>query len=171
MVEIRRAIPNDAEKILDCLKIIGGETDNLTFGSEGVPMTVERERTYLESILSSEKQIYLVACNGGEIIGTASLSCSARPRLSHRGEISITVKRSMWGKHIGSQLMEKIIDFAKNTAKIEIISLEVRNDNSRAIALYKKFGFEKIGTFPALMKINGENIDCDIMVLDLKKSS
>lgn len=169
MIEIRRATPKDAEKILECLRIIGGETDNLTFGPEGVPMTVEREQAYLESILTSEKQIYLVACNDGEIVGTASLSCSARPRLSHRGEISITVRKAMWGKHIGSQLMEKIIDFAKNTAKLEMISLEVRSDNKRAIALYKKFGFEKVGVFPALMKINGKNADCDIMILDLTK--
>lgn len=95
MIEIRRATPKDAEKILECLRIIGGETDNLTFGSEGVPMTVEREQAYLESILTSEKQIYLVAYNDGEIVGTASLSCSARPRLSHRGEISITVRKAM----------------------------------------------------------------------------
>ena len=63
--------------------------------------------------------------------------------------------------------MEKIIDFAKNVAKTETISLEVRSDNERAIALYKKFGFETVGTFHGFMKINGEDVSCDIMRLAL----
>lgn len=73
----------------------------------------------------------------------------------------------MWGKHIGTRLMEEIIRFAKNIDGLEILSLEVRSDNARAIALYKKFGFETIGTFPGFMKINGQDISCDIMMLRL----
>ena len=63
--------------------------------------------------------------------------------------------------------IEEIIRFAENTAKVEMISLEVRSDNERAIALYKKFGFETVGTFPEFMKIHGENVSCDIMCLHL----
>lgn len=32
-IKIEKARPEDAEKILDYLKIIGKETDNLTFGA------------------------------------------------------------------------------------------------------------------------------------------
>lgn len=75
----------------------------------------------------------------------------------------------MWGNHIGTRFMEKIIDFAENTAGTEIISLEVRSDNERAIALYKRFGFEKVGTFSGYMKIDGIDISCDFMRLDLRE--
>ena len=81
--------------------------------------------------------------------------------------MSISVKKSMWGNHIGTLLMEKMLDFAKNTAKAEIISLEVRSDNESAISLYRKFGFETVGTFKGFMKIRGEYVDCDIMWLNL----
>ena len=37
---IERARPEDAAALLDYLKIIGGETDNLSFGPEGVPLSV-----------------------------------------------------------------------------------------------------------------------------------
>lgn len=167
MVEIRRAMPDDAEKILDYCKVIGGETDNLTFGSEGVSFTLEQEQEYLERIRHSERQIYLIAENDGEVVGTAVFESYGKARLAHRGEISISVKKSMWGNHIGTQLMEELIYFAKNTAHVEILSLEVRSDNERAIALYKKLGFEKIGTFPGFMKINGVYIDCHYMMLHL----
>lgn len=167
MTEIRRAAASDAENILEYCKAVGAESDNLTFGAEGVYVTPEKEREYLESIRHSDRQLYLVAVDNGEIVGTAVLSSFTKARLSHRAEISISVRRSLWGKHIGTRLMERIIDFAKNTAGTEIISLEVRSDNERAIALYKRFGFEKVGTFDGYMKINGEDVSCDIMRLSL----
>ena len=167
MVEIRKATAADAENILEYCRQIGGESDNLTFGSEGVPMTVEQEQAYLERIAHSDKQLYLVAVQDRAIVGTASFSGYAKDRLAHRGELSVSVKQAMWGQHIGTRLMEELIRFAKETAHMEILSLEVRSDNARAIALYKKFGFETIGTFKGFMKIGGRDIDCDIMRLCL----
>ena len=167
MLEIRRAISSDAEAILDYCKAVGAESDNLTFGAEGVSTTLQKEREYLESILHSDKQLYLVAVDNNEIVGTAVLSGFTKARLSHRAEISICVRRKMWGNHIGTRFMERLIDFAKNTAKLEVISLEVRSDNERAIGLYKRFGFEKIGTFEGFMKIDGRDVSCDFMRLAL----
>lgn len=162
-MEIRRARKEDAEKILDFCKIIGGETDNLTYGTEGVGFTIEQEESYLESIYTSDRNLYLVAIDDGEIVGSGTFSSYSRSRLSHRGEIALCVKKSMWGKHIGSQLMEKLLDFAKKNAKVELVSLEVRCDNVRAISLYEKFGFKKIGTFKGFLKIYNEYADCYMM--------
>jgi RimJ/RimL family protein N-acetyltransferase len=167
MIEIRKAVASDAKNILEYCKAVGAESDNLTFGEEGVSITLEKERDYLESILHSNKQLYLVAVDNNEIVGTAVFASFTKARLSHRAEISISVKKVMWGNHIGTRFMEQIIDFAKNTAGTEIISLEVRSDNERAIALYKRFGFEKIGTFNGFMKIYGTDVSCDIMRLSL----
>lgn len=165
MIEIKKATAQDAENILEYCKLVGGETDNLTFGSEGISISLEQEKEYLESILQSNNQLYLVAVKDGEVVGTSNFTTYAKTRLAHRGEIGITVKKSMWGKHIGTRLLEEIIRFVRECTNIEIISLEVRSDNTRAIALYKKFGFDKVGTFKGFMKINGSKIDCDIMQL------
>ena len=67
---------------------------------------------------------------------------------------------------MASTLTEYILDFAGKTG-VEQINLEVRSDNSRAIALYKKFGFRKLCTFPGFFKINGELVDFDFMNLDI----
>lgn len=74
----------------------------------------------------------------------------------------------MWGQGIATMLIQRLIDFAKNQAKVELISLEVRSDNVAAIHLYEKFGFQKYGTFPGFLKINGKWIDADCMVLSLR---
>ena len=167
MIEIRKSLPSDAEGILECCRRVGGETDNLTFGAEGIPFTVEQERAYLESILQSNNQLYLVAVVDGEIVGTGVYSGFSKPRLAHRGEISLSVRKAHWGRHIGTRLLEELLRFAREEAKAELVSLEVRSDNPRAIGLYKKFGFVTVGTFPGYMKIVGQDVSCDTMVQHL----
>ena len=167
MTEIRKALPEDAEAILAYCRQAGGESDNLTFGPEGVAMTVEGEQAYLESILHSDKQLYLVAVQDGQIVGTGIFASFPKARLAHRGEFSLSVKRALWGSGIGTRLMEAILAFARDAAKVRIISLEVRSDNERAIALYRKFGFETVGTFDGFLHINGQDVSCDIMRLHL----
>ena len=162
-IEIRQAQVEDAQAILELLKIVGSETDNLSFGEIGIPITVEEESAYLLDISNSEKDVFFVAFKDGELVGTANYVTSTNKRMSHRGEIGMSIQKSAWGIGIGSLLMEKLLDFAKDIAKADIVSLEVRSDNQRAINLYKKFGFEKIGCFKGYFKINNELIDFDIM--------
>lgn len=168
-IRIVEAMPADAKDIIEYCKIIGSETDNLMYGEEGIHQTVESEAKVLKEHMESDNRIFLVAKEGDRIVGTANYIGFTKERIRHRGELGITVLKSMWGRHIGTRLMEQIIEFAKKSAKSEIISLEVRSDNERAIALYKKFGFKKIGEFKGFFKINGENIDFDLMNLYLNK--
>ena len=67
---------------------------------------------------------------------------------------------------IGGALLQRLIDFAKD-AGLSVLSLNVRSDNTRAIALYQRFGFEKIGTFHDYMIIDGREISSDFMRLRL----
>lgn len=165
---IEKARPEDAAELLNLLNTVGGETDNLTFGAEGVPVSVEEEAAFLTSLEHSTSSVMFVAKKDGRIVGNASFNGMTRERLKHRGEFGISVSKSEWGHGVGSKLLEAVIDFARNTAHAEIISLEVRQDNVRAIRLYEKYGFEKIGSFPGFFKINGEYIDFDLMNLYLK---
>ena len=144
--EIVRAQAQDAAALLEYLKIVGGETENLSFGAEGVPLNVEAERAYLDGQVQSHNNIQLLAKINDEIIGTASLN-RQQNRMSHRAEFGISVKKVWWGCGVASTLMKYILAFAKETG-VEQINLEVRSDNNRAIALYKKFGFHKLCTFP-----------------------
>ena len=162
---IKRASPTDAAEILEYLKIVGSETDNLTFGKEGLPFTAEDEESYIAKIQSSCNDIMLVAKNNGKIVGTASLTRFPR-RMSHRGDFSVSVLKDYWNMGIGSRLISSILDFAKEN-HFEIIDLQVRSDNAGAIHLYEKYGFEKIGTHPAFFKIGTNEIPFDYMALKL----
>ena len=56
-IEIREMMPEDAEELIACMKKTGGETDNLTFGEEGLPVTIEQERAYLEQMHCAERSV------------------------------------------------------------------------------------------------------------------
>ena len=61
-------------------------------------------------------------------------------------------------------MLELLCEIAKEKG-IEQLELEVVADNDRAIALYKKIGFEKMGTFPHNMKYkDGKYADAYWMV-------
>lgn len=165
-VTYRQARPSDAAALLDYLKTVGGETDNLTFGAEGIPFTVEREAALLERMADSPHSRFFLALDGERIIGNACVDGNGNPRLRHRRNLAITVLREYWGRGVGSGLMEQMICFARQTGA-ELLSLEVRSDNERAKALYRKFGFVSFGTFPKYFKIGGKYWDVDCMTLEL----
>lgn len=162
-ITIREASKEDARSIIELSKVLGAETDHLSFGAEGLSVSVEKEASYINSIANSQKNIFLLAFLDNELVGNATFTVFYKKRMTHRGEIGIGIKKSAWGLGIGSMLMEKLLDFAFNKAHTEIISLEVRSDNKRAIHLYEKYGFQKVGCFKGYFKINGAFIDFDIM--------
>ena len=162
-VVIQKAAPEDAKEILDFLKQVGGETDNLTFGGEGLPFTPEQEAAYIRQMENACDDIMLIAKADGKIVGSASLNRLPR-RMGHRGEFSVSVRQEYWNKGIGSQLLSETLKFAKAQA-FEIIDLQVRSDNLQAIHLYEKFGFQKTGQHPAFFKIGNEEIPFDYMCL------
>lgn len=163
---INRAAPEDAGEILLFLKQIGSESDNLSFGGEGLGFSVKDEESYLSKIQSSIDDIMLVARCDGKIVGSASLNRLPR-RMNHRGDFSVSVLKNYWNKGIGTKLLCAIIDCAKKCG-FEVIDLQVRSDNMSAIHLYEKFGFKKIGTHPSFLKVENEDVPFDYMYLNIK---
>ncbi len=162
---IEKARPEDAAALIEYLRVVGGESDNLTFGAEGLPATVEEETAFLEKSAADTRSVILLAKEDGEIIGDGHIEAFSR-RLSHRAGLGITVRKAAWGRGVGTAIMERLIAHAREQG-IEIIELQVRSDNARAIRLYEKFGFVKIGHYPGFLKVDRVYADCDLMNLYL----
>lgn len=120
MFVIERARADDAAALLDYLKIVGGETENLNFGAEGVPLDLETEQAYLRSQCESADNVQYLAKANGEIIGTASLNRKPR-RMSHRREFGISLKKEWWGCGAASALTEAVLAFAKENGFEQLI--------------------------------------------------
>ena len=93
-MEFRKARPEDAEALLEYCRAVGGESDNLNFGPEGLLLSVEAERAYLAKTLESSRDLYLICVEEGAILGAANFRAYGRERLAHRGEFGISVRRT-----------------------------------------------------------------------------
>ena len=163
----REAETSDAGKFLEYCKIVGAESDNLTFGEEGLPFSISQTADYIRKISGNPDGVMILAFDEGELVASGVVSSvSGRARFAHRKDLAITVRKDYWGKGIGTGLMNLLIDFCRKNGT-EVIELQVRSDNERAIALYNKFGFEKIGTHKNFFKIGGEYFSADYMNLYL----
>lgn len=164
---IRRADPFDAEDMLKYLNRIGGESDNLLFGKDGFKdISVEKEAAFIKNFKDTDNSIMLVGEKNNEIVAVCSLAGFDRERIAHRADLAISVEKAYCGQKIGQRMIEALIDFAKGS-KLEVIELQVRCDNERAIALYENVGFEKIGTYKKFFKFGNEYADAYLMNLYL----
>lgn len=150
----RNAEETDAEKMIEYLNIIGGESDNLLFGKNEFRLNLEQEREYLRNAKEDSNTLMLLGFIDDNIVSVAQISASNRARIVHNSEIAISVKKEYWHMGIGSAQMNELIAFAKNNGKTRNISLGVRAENENAIKLYEKCGFTKVGVHKNFFNIN-----------------
>lgn len=153
---IRKANSSDALRVIEYVKKVANESDYLTFSSEEFNMTVDEEKEYIKNINQRNNCLFLIAEVSGKIVGNLNFNGNDRLRISHMGEFGISVVKEYWGKGVGSKLLKYLIEWSKKTKIIKKINLVVREDNQRAIELYKRFGFEKEGIITRYFYLNNK---------------
>ncbi len=98
----------------------------------------------------------LTATIDGIPCGLATLYLQPYRQLAHQCEMGIILCKDFRGQGIGELLMQRLMDLAKNTFRIEILHLQVYGENP-AIRLYKKFGFREFGRQTRWLK-NAEGV-------------
>ena len=165
-VVYREARADDAIALLEHINTVGKETDFLSFGGGAFSISPEKEARFIERFHSAKNDLMLIAVADGRVLGNGVIESERIPRFSHRATLSVTVLADFWGMGIGSELVRRLIEFSRS-AGISTVSLEVRSDNARAISLYKKFGFRKIGVYERYFKIADRFFDADLMQITL----
>ncbi len=167
--EIRELISSDAKNVLEYLKIVGGETNFLLIDQRGLGLSLEEEEKILERFNKHPVSLFYGCFIDEELVAVANLSVSESLRIKHIGQIGITVKKKYWAQGIGSKIMQTIVEYAQENQHIDVLQLEVRADNYRAVNLYETLGFTTIGTMPKAMKVDCVFYDFRLMYLDVSK--
>lgn len=116
--------------------------------------SVARERKYLAFLEAPSLEMsrafvleniregwpHFVAIVDWIIVGWCDISSEHRPVLAHCGSLGIGVVNGHRGKGIGEALMRAALQKAKDKG-LTRIGLTARENNSNAIALYRKLGF------------------------------
>ena len=156
-ITIRRATPKDAGSYA---RIMGD--DDVYPNLLQMPYADEETwRTRLtDSCAPGKLDLGLVAELDGDVVGNAGLHpVGPAQRRRHVMGLGIAVATTAQGKGVGNALMQALVDYADDWAGVLRIELTVYPDNTRAIALYEKFGFVHEGRFRAYAMRNGEYVD------------
>ncbi|HCW52622.1 MAG TPA: GNAT family N-acetyltransferase [Clostridium sp.] len=161
---LRSPNEDDAEKMIEYLRMTSRETYFMIRYPEEVTTTIEGEIKFLKNNLQSENDIMIAAFIDGELAGNAGLTCVRNlKKINHRAEFGISIKQKFWNKGIGNILISHIIDEAKEMG-YEQIELGVYSDNKKAQALYKKYGFEVWGSIKNAYKLKDGTYSDEIIM-------
>ena len=165
---IRSAEENDAENLIDYLKITAAETPFLIREPDEIALSTEQEQSFIKAKKDSENELLLIAEIDGRHIGNCSLmGIGGYRRYRHRCDIAIALYKEYCGLGVGKAMLEIVLDIAEKMG-YEQAELEVIADNKPAIALYEKLGFKMYGTFPDNMKYaDGSYVDAYWMMKKL----
>lgn len=152
---IRDIEVQDAAKIIQYVKLVATESDNLTFGPGEFDISLKQEEMFIREVLHKKNSRFVVAEIEGEIVGLADIQCGSRPRIQHTGELGLSVRKSHWHLGIGEAIMRFLLEWAKETKIIRKVNLHVREDNIPAINLYKKLQFVEEGRISRNLCVNG----------------
>ncbi len=153
ILNIEKAKKEDAAGIIEYLNLVGGESDNLLFGADEFNISVSEEEDFIEKFSFSDTSAIFLGKVGNEIVSVATVISQQRARISHQADVAVSVKKKFWNNGIATNMMSEIISFAKQNKKTEVLHLGVKEDNTSAIYLYEKMGFEKIGEYKNFFKI------------------
>ncbi len=110
-----------------------------------------------------------VAEADGRAVGACFVSRSipsAGHETGHVGVLGILVREEYRGQGAGTALLEATIDACRGV--FDLVKLTVFSVNTRAEALYRRFGFVRVGHVPAAIRRGDRYLDEEVMVLDLR---
>lgn len=128
-------------------------------GTARLPFTTQ---SVIEGRLEAPGVNVLVAELEGSVVAQAAL-VQQSGRRSHVGYTGIYVHDDYTGRGIGTTLLEALLDLADNWIGLRRMELTVNVDNTEAIKLYERFGFEREGTKRGDILRDGSFVDCHMM--------
>ncbi|QHQ35495.1 GNAT family N-acetyltransferase [Algicella marina] len=150
-VSIRAFEPEDIDAITAILNLPGTLSGTMQFPFRSVAERAERLTGY-------RPELYLVVEKCGGVVGFLTLD-RYKGRRGHCAGLGLSVHDDHIGQGVGSALMGAGLDSADNWLGIHRLELDVFVDNTRAVALYERFGFDGEGVARARGLRAGRYVD------------
>ena len=135
MTDIIKAKKEDSVAIYDFAQRVSKESEWADYTSYSLK---DFEKIINNSEIN-EDVAYFIAKRGDEVVG--HIFCYVDKIRSVMEISSFVIDNNNQGTGVADSLLTEAIDFGKNIAKAKFIILYVRENNTRAIAFYKRNGF------------------------------
>ena len=142
MITIRRAERSDEDAVWDIFHAVVEPGDTYAFPSD------MSRRDALAMWMAPAVHTY-VACDESSIVGTYIIRANQPGRGSHVANAAFMVSPSAQGRGVGRRMGEHCLAEARRLGFASMQYNFVVSTNEPAVALWKKLGFDIIGTVPA----------------------
>jgi phosphinothricin acetyltransferase len=158
VITVRAATPDDAEAI--CIIFNQGITDRVATLDTALRTPAERR-----GWLADRERRYpvMVVAADGAIVGWGSLNrFNPREAYDHVADFSIYIERAWRGKGIGTQLLDRLIEVARERGFHKMV-LAALASNAAGLALYTRAGFSRVGVYREHGQLDGRWVDVLVM--------
>jgi len=158
MMNIRIIAPKDAQLFLELNHRLDNETKFMMLEPGERTTTVEQVRNRIEHTLKQDNEAVFVVELENTLVGYASVIGGCLNRTKHKASVVTGILHEYAGKGIGGRIFDSLVHWSKESP-LRRLELTVMTHNERAIALYKKFGFEIEGTQKDSLMVDGVLVD------------
>lgn len=148
----RSPSPDDAEAMIQYFKTINSETPYLLRYPDECDLDIASERAFLQNMLDSENSVMLFCTVDGKLAGSCQIDRKKWRKNRHRGSVGVALVREFWGLGIGTAMFAELLAIARDWGLMQV-ELEVFEGNDRAMALYRKMGFEVVSATPNAIRL------------------
>ena len=126
-------------------------------------------KQYLENAhqdIYEAKQLRLVICRNNDFKAVGLIDLFDYDPRNNRAGIGIIIKNENFrNQGVGSQALELLINYSFKKLNLNQLFANINPENLASVALFTKFGFERIGTKKQWNLIDGEYQDEDLFQL------
>jgi len=154
------------EDAKDLLSLVNSLIREKAYVSMQKKFTLKEEKKWLLRQIKETKElkrIYFVVEVKNKVIGSVGVEKKTIPQ-DHVGDFGIIFKKNLRNLGIGQKIIPLVLSEAKDKLKIKIVTLGVYNKNKKALHVYTKCGFEKIGKIKKGVNHYGRYLDDILMV-------
>lgn len=144
-IVIREAVVSDASGILEFGRLLFPTTDQVLTLPHEFNYTQEQEEQVIQDHANRQDALLVVAADGEGIVGLMNFSCNKKAKISHSGEMGISILPAYKKNGIGRAMLQMLLEWAATVPQIEKIYLNVFHTNPNAIRLYASLGFREEG--------------------------
>jgi RimJ/RimL family protein N-acetyltransferase len=153
-IVVRPAVEADGEALLRLRAACFEETEFMLWEPGEFKDSVDDEERRIARLNGQPNSSCLVGADGDELVGFLNAMGGQVNRLRHCTSLALGVRRSHWGRGVGSALLRRALAWARE-AQLRRVELTVRTDNERALNLYKRFGFQVEGVRRCSLLVGG----------------
>ncbi|WP_340199030.1 GNAT family N-acetyltransferase [Ascidiimonas sp. W6] len=166
-VLLRQAVLEDAKELSRMIKTYLEDSPYIPKNPKEFKLTLEKEEAWIDSFITKENSLLLVAVYEGQLVGNIDLTGHHREVMQHTAMVGMGMLKAWREVGLGSALLHAAIIWAQQNPILEKLWLQVYTDNKAGVALYKKFRFEENGILTNFFKQDNRYYDNLTMSLNL----